>query len=85
MLLFNGLYFRGNWAMPFGELKSNQEKHFNALSGKQDIKFMTTCGSFKYAEIPTKKLIAVELPYKVSTQTKNSFDLRIFNFVRVLE
>lgn len=65
MLLFNGLYFRGNWAQPFMELRSDEIKYFNALSGKQDVKFMSTIGNFKYAEIPSKKLIAVELPYKV--------------------
>lgn len=65
MLLFNGLYFRGSWAQPFMELRSDEIKYFNALSGKQDVKFMSTVGNFKYAEIPSKKLIAVELPYKV--------------------
>lgn len=65
MLLFNGLYFRGNWAQPFMELRTDETKFFNAMSGKQDVKFMTTHGSFKYAEITSKKLIAVELPYKV--------------------
>jgi serine protease inhibitor len=73
MLLFNGLYFRGNWAMPFMELRSNEEKYFNAISGKQDIKFMMTCGSFKYTEIPSKKLIAIELPYKVRTRKEKQF------------
>lgn len=65
MLLFNGLYFRGNWAQPFMEYRSEKVKYFNSLSGKQDVKFMTTKGSIKFAEVSSKKLIAVELPYKV--------------------
>lgn len=65
MLLFNGLYFRGNWAQPFMELRSEDVKTFNALSGKQEVKFMMTHGTFKFAEIPSKQLVAVELPYKV--------------------
>lgn len=65
MLLFNGLYFRGNWAQPFMELRSDDAKYFEAVSGKQDVKFMMTVGHFKYAEVPSKQLVAVELPYKV--------------------
>jgi serine protease inhibitor len=65
MLLFNGLYFRGNWAQPFMELRSEDVKTFDALSGKQEVKFMMTHGSFKYASIPSKELTVVELPYKV--------------------
>lgn len=65
MLLFNGLYFRGEWAQPFMELRSNDRKYFNAMSGKQDVKFMMTNGLFKYVKIPSKQLVAVELPYKV--------------------
>ncbi|CRK89704.1 CLUMA_CG003436, isoform A [Clunio marinus] len=64
MLLFNGLYFRGHWAEPFMELRSDDTKYFHALSGDQDIKFMLTYGAFKYADIPSKQLKAVELPYK---------------------
>lgn len=65
MLLFNGLYFRGEWAQPFMELRSNDIKYFNSMAGKQDVKFMMTNGLFKYAKIPSKQLVAVELPYKV--------------------
>jgi serine protease inhibitor len=65
-LLLSGLYFRGNWAQPFSELRDNSGdiKYFNALSGQQEVKFMMTHGTFKYAEIPSKHLIAIELLYK---------------------
>jgi hypothetical protein len=47
------------------ELRSEEIKYFNAMSGKQDVHFMMTHGTFQYAEIPSKQLVAVELPYKV--------------------
>lgn len=65
MLLFNGLYFRGNWAQPFMELRSDEIRYFNGFKGQQEIKFMVTNGLFKYANISSQNLIAVELPYKV--------------------
>lgn len=66
MLLFNGLYFRGNWAQPFMKLRSDDIKYFDAISGKQEVNFMMTHGTFKFAEVPSKQLSVVELPYKVS-------------------
>lgn len=68
MLLFNGLYFRGNWKFPlkpFMELRSDDKQYFNGVNGKQDVKFMMTHGSFKFTEIRSKNLVAVELPYEV--------------------
>ena len=66
MLLFNGLYFRGDWAQKFDLV--NELKAFDSVKGKQDTKFITTNGLFKYVEIPSKNLIAVEIPYKVHHQ-----------------
>ena len=43
---------------------NSDAKYFQALNGKQEVKFMMTYGTFKYAEVPSKQLIAVELPYK---------------------
>lgn len=65
MLLFNGLYFRGDWLQPFMELRSDDKKYFEAITGKQDVKFMMTYGSFRFARIPSRHVSAVELPYKV--------------------
>lgn len=66
MLLFNGLYFRGNWAQPFMELRSEEGSFFHASSGKQNVKFMKSQGQYKIAEISSKNLLAVELPYEVN-------------------
>lgn len=79
MLLFNGLYFRGNWAQPFMELRSDEIKYFNAVSGKQEVKFMMTHGTFKYTEVRSRNLIAVELPYKVVYKS-----LEIFFFFHII-
>ncbi|XP_070492236.1 serpin I2 [Chironomus tepperi] len=62
MLLFNGLYFRGDWAQKFEMV--DELKSFDSVKGKQDAKFITTNGLFKYIEIPSKNLIALEIPYK---------------------
>lgn len=66
MIRFIGLYFRGNWANPFSKLRDDfsDAKYFNSLSGPQEVRFMTTYGTFKYAEIPSRKITVVELPYK---------------------
>lgn len=63
MLLFNGLYFRGEWANKFH--KTEETRTFNTPKRAQNVKFITSNGLFKYAEIPSQNLIAVELPYKV--------------------
>jgi serine protease inhibitor len=63
MLLFNGLYFRGEWANKFRQ--TEETKFFNSLKKIQEVKYITSNGLFKYAEIPSQKIVAVELPYKV--------------------
>jgi serine protease inhibitor len=63
MLLFNGLYFRGEWANKFHKL--DETKIFNSPKKAQDVKYMTSSGLFKYAHIESQKLVAVEMPYKV--------------------
>lgn len=66
MLLFNGLYFRGEWANKFQ--KMDETNFFNSPKKVQDIKYMTSSGLFRYAEIDSQKLIAVEIPYKVEKE-----------------
>lgn len=34
------------------------------MSGQQEVKYMMTHGTFKFTEMPSKHLTAVELPYK---------------------
>ena len=63
MLLFNGLYFRGDWNQKFKKI--DERKPFNNYKEKQDVKYMKSDGVFKFAEIKSQNLIAVELPYKV--------------------
>lgn len=77
MLLFNGLYFRGSFLYPFMELRADENKVFKSSNGDVNVKFMMTHGRFKYAEIPSENLIAVELPYKVWITRK--FLLSILN------
>lgn len=63
MLLFNGLYFKGEWAQQFAPVE--ELSSFNAPKGKQEVKFIKANGLYKYADISSQNLIAVEIPYKV--------------------
>lgn len=63
MLLFNGLYFRGEWANKFKKME--ESRTFNSFRNAQEVKFITSNGLFKYASVPSQKVVAVELPYKV--------------------
>lgn len=64
MLLFNGLYFRGNWATPFFTLRSDELAFFNTLSEKQTVKYMRSRGIFKFSEMSSLNVDVVELPYE---------------------
>jgi serine protease inhibitor len=63
MLLFNGLYFRGDWQQSFTKLE--EKRAFNSPKGIQNVKFMAANGLYKYVEIASQNVIAVEIPYKV--------------------
>lgn len=63
MLLFNGLYFRGDWAQSFKKL--DDLKPFNGNKGKHDTKFILSESAFKFAEVSSHNLQAVEILYKV--------------------
>lgn len=79
MLLFNGLFYQGNWLWPFKTLQPEDKKYFNALSGKQDVKFMEATGTYKYVA-NFKNLAAVEIPYKV--KSSHVCMIRNFEFFR---
>ncbi|XP_031636869.1 alpha-1-antiproteinase S-like [Contarinia nasturtii] len=66
MLLFNGLYYHGNWATPFQHLRDeNVENIFNTMNGQRiPIKMMKAQGYFKTANITKYKSEAVEFPYE---------------------
>lgn len=65
MLLFNGLYFRGNWLMPFQQLKSNPEDVFyNSSSEKTQVTMMRTRGLYRTGYINSIESYAVEVPYE---------------------
>lgn len=63
MLLFNGLFYQGNWLWPFKALRAEKKLSFNGLSAKQDVDYMESRGLFKYAA-NLKNLAAVEIPYR---------------------
>lgn len=57
-----GLYFRGEWEQPFTPISENMK--FQTPTKEQMTPFMMAEGNFKYADVRSKQLIAVEFPYK---------------------
>lgn len=56
------MYFRGEWEQPFTTIKEKMK--FQTPSKEQETAFMMADGNFKYADIRSRQLIAVEFPYK---------------------
>ncbi|KAG4070245.1 hypothetical protein HA402_003935 [Bradysia odoriphaga] len=64
MLLFNGLYYKGNWAIPFQQLRSDTENVFyTSDSEKIPVKMMRARGFYRIAECKNLKATAIDLPY----------------------
>ncbi|XP_055301690.1 uncharacterized protein LOC129568145 [Sitodiplosis mosellana] len=65
MLVFNGLYYHGNWATPFQHLRDqNTENTFNTADGQKiPIKMMKAQGYFKTGNIQKYNSEAIEFPY----------------------
>ena len=64
MLLFNGLYYRGNWATPFLELNNDE---FFYMTSEDAVKtpMMHARGKFHVAECPELNAKALCIPYEV--------------------
>ncbi|XP_063708944.1 serpin B4-like [Culicoides brevitarsis] len=62
MLLFNGLYFRGNWLSPFQVRPA--DVFYNSTAQKTQITMMRTRGIFKTAFVKSVDAHAVEIPYE---------------------
>jgi len=64
MLLFNGLYYKGNWAIPFQQLRSDSENVFHTSeTEKMRVTMMRARGSYKIADCKSLKAKAIDLPY----------------------
>ncbi|XP_031635729.1 uncharacterized protein LOC116348760 [Contarinia nasturtii] len=65
MLLFNGLYYHGSWAIPFQHLRDAEiENIFYAVDGEKiQIKMMKGRGYFRTGKISKYNCEAIELPY----------------------
>lgn len=65
MLLFNGLYFRGNWAVPFQQLRDEaSDVFYNSTSEKSRVTMMRSRGKFRTGFIESIDSHAVEIPYE---------------------
>lgn len=68
MLLFNGLYYRGNWAAPFQHLRDENLEYSFYANGEEEkvpIKMMRSCGLYRIGDIKKLDSEAIEFPYEV--------------------
>lgn len=63
MILFNGLYFRGSWKIPFS--KVNSDVFYRSAAEKKTVPMMKASGTFRTGSLPGLDSEAVELPYEV--------------------
>ncbi|KAJ6641694.1 Plasma serine protease inhibitor [Pseudolycoriella hygida] len=64
MLLFNGLYYKGNWATPFQQLRSDADNVFYISDAEKiQVKMMRAQGNYKVADCKSLKAKAIDLPY----------------------
>uniref|UniRef100_A0A1B0DIB7 Serpin domain-containing protein n=2 Tax=Phlebotomus papatasi TaxID=29031 RepID=A0A1B0DIB7_PHLPP len=65
MLLFNGLYFRGSWGVPFQQLRSDPEDVFYCSeTEKKVVTMMRSRGNFRYVDCVKYNSQVIELPYE---------------------
>ncbi|XP_055910294.1 uncharacterized protein LOC129944694 [Eupeodes corollae] len=65
MLLFNGLYYRGNWAYPFEEVRSSPNEIFHLTSDQSlQIQTMHARGKYLVADLEAYNACGVSLPYE---------------------
>lgn len=65
MLLFNGLYYKGNWNTPFQQLRSDSEDVFyTSETSKERVTMMRSRGSYKVAYLKELDSQVIELPYE---------------------
>lgn len=63
MILFNGLYYRGVWKIPFE--KDENSVFYKSSTEKVSVPMMKSFGKFKTGPLPGLDSVAVELPYEV--------------------
>lgn len=71
MILFSGLYYRGNWAYPFQELKSdddysNKGEFYISEDKKIPVTLMRSEGTYRIADLERLGAQMIEFPYEVS-------------------
>lgn len=67
MLLFNGLYYHGNWANAFHELRDDDDQFFfMTAEDAMKTKMMHARGSYHMADFEHLNAKALCIPYEVS-------------------
>ncbi|KAK9499150.1 hypothetical protein O3M35_003652 [Rhynocoris fuscipes] len=63
MIIFNALYFRGNWSVPFTK-KAKKEAFYLSETEKKQVEMVSSEGEFEYGQIAELDATAIELPYQ---------------------
>lgn len=63
MLIFNGLYFKGSWQVPF-QNKQTEDAFYISQTDKKSVKMIYSVGKFFSGEIPDLDSVALKIPYK---------------------
>ncbi|XP_014250957.1 leukocyte elastase inhibitor-like [Cimex lectularius] len=64
MIIFNALYFRGNWSVPFKAENEKLSTFYKSETEKKQTKFICSEEQFEYGQVPDLDACAVELPYQ---------------------
>ncbi|XP_073988226.1 uncharacterized protein isoform X2 [Rhodnius prolixus] len=64
MIIFNALYFRGNWTIPFFSKAEKKGIFYKSENEKKQVQVIHSEGEFEYGLIPDLDAIAIELPYQ---------------------
>jgi serine protease inhibitor len=67
MIIFNGLYFRGNWSIPFalGSQEPEGISFYVSNDEKKQTTMMYSQGEYDIGELTDLDSMAIELPYQV--------------------
>lgn len=61
LILVNAIYFKGNWALPFDEKQTKEDRFYPGQVEPVQVPMMTVKDDFRYGETPLLQVL--ELPY----------------------
>ncbi|KAH7941525.1 hypothetical protein HPB49_014662 [Dermacentor silvarum] len=64
MVLVSAVYFKGLWKDKFYQNATHMMKFYVSRADTLDVRMMTRTGRFPYAEVPSLRIRALEVPYR---------------------